>query len=78
MKRAIRRAKILAVTAGIVLVGSAPGQAADRSQAMEQHMRLMAEQNPGMARMMELMEAGNPGMEAMMRTHPFEMPPTHP
>lgn len=64
------------VAAGIAAVAlSTPAGAADRSRAMEQHMRLMEQGNPGMQRMMELMQQGNPGMAAMMDAPPMtEMP----
>jgi len=76
----MKRILLLAPLAAVLLVAALAGGAiaADRSAAMEQHMRLMDTGNPGMMRMMELMDAGNPGMDAMMRAPAFQMPPAHP
>lgn len=73
----LRTLTALAVAILLVAVAVGSALAADRSAAMEQHMRLMEEANPGMERMMELM-ADNPGMERMMDAPPFHMPPVHP
>lgn len=73
--RHLRTALLGPVGLAFALVAPGSGVAADRSQAMEQHMRLMDAGNPGMERMMELMEAGNPGMRAMMAAPPFQEQP---
>lgn len=75
----MKRLLLIGLTGAALLVPLAGGAfAADRSQAMSQHMRLMEAANPGMQRMMELMDAENPGMERVMDAPPFHMPPTHP
>lgn len=56
----------LAVTFAIAATTAMAAGRSERPRAMEQHMRLMAAENPGMEQMMELMRAGNPGMAAMM------------
>lgn len=74
------RNTLISVSAAALLLVAVSGSAlaADKSAAMEQHMRLMEEGNPGMERMLELMGAGNAGMERMMDAPPFHMPPVHP
>lgn len=72
--RGLRRGVMLLGTGG-VLAGASPAPAADNSQAMAQHMRLMEAGNPGMMQMMERMAAGNPGMDAMMQAPPFDQMP---
>lgn len=76
----MKRITLMSLPAAAMLVVSVAGSAfaANRSAAMEQHMRLMEDGNPGMERMMELMDAGNAGMERMMDAPPFRMPPIHP
>lgn len=75
----MKRLLLVGLMTGVLLVPLAGGAlAADRSQAMDQHMRLMETDNPGMERMMELMDAANPGMERMMDAPPLQMPPMHP
>lgn len=73
--RVLRRFLVPTVVAGALAVPSA-AYAADDSQAMAQHMRLMAEGNPGM---MQMMQAPG-GMGNMDSAPPFdEMPNTdHP
>jgi hypothetical protein len=62
----MKRNAVISVFAAALLAIATGGSAlaADRSGAMEQHMRLM--------------DAGNPGMERMMDAPPFHMPPVHP
>ena len=71
---------IVALTAAalLTLTLAASAIAADRSAAMQQHMRLMDQGNPGMNRMMELMGEGNAGMHRMMDAPPLQMPPGDP
>lgn len=70
----MRRAKLLAMAIGIAAALSVPAIAlgAHDSQAMAQHMRLMAEENPGMLRMMQT------PMGHMDDSPAFQMPPVHP
>lgn len=70
----MKRLTVIASLAAASAVAATTAVAGNRSEpprAMEQHMRLMAVENPGMERMMELMRAGNPGMAAMMDAPPM-------
>lgn len=72
MRRNGRIAFAVLLMGGSIAMAPATTQAADRSRAMDAHMRLMQAGNPGMDRMMELMAQGNPGMSAMMSAPPFQ------
>lgn len=65
----------LAVASAVAATTAVAGNRSEPPRAMEQHMRLLAVENPGMERMMELMRAGNPGMAAMMDAPPMTMTP---
>ena len=73
MKRRVRMLLTATALAAGVIVVPASSASAERgvpaehgSQAMEQHMRLMADANPGMAQMM-----GTPACTNMMAAPPF-------
>lgn len=65
----------LAVASAVAATSALAGGRSEPPNAMEQHMRLLAAENPGMERMMELMGAGNPGLAAMMDAPAMSMTP---